>query len=177
MLLGVWAVVSASTLPVLARAARDDRARLKYALERTLHVALVFGVGVSVLTLVGAELAIRVLAGPEFEDATPALQVLAPTLAVGYAIAVWTLTLVALGRARRVLACNVVGLAATLALALPLVPAHGSTGAAIAVLAGQMLNFVAFAFSLGRIDLGLARMWRLLVLVVVTAASPWSPER
>ena len=170
VLLGVWAIVSASALPVLARAARDDRARLEYALGRTLHVALVFGVGVSALTLVGAELGIRVLAGPEFEDATPVLQVLAPTLAVGYAVAVWSLTLVALGRARRVLAVNVAGLATTLALALPLVRAYGATGAAIAVLAGQMLNFVAFAVSLGRLDLGLADMWRLLVLVVVTAS-------
>ena len=162
--------MSASALPVLARAARDDRARLKYALGRTLHVALVFGVGVSALTLVGAEFGIRVLAGPEFEDATPVLQVLAPTLAVGYAVAVWSLTLVALGRARRVLAVNVVGLATTIALALPLVPAYGATGAAIAVLAGQVLNFVAFAVSLGRLDLGLADMWRLLALVGVTAS-------
>jgi O-antigen/teichoic acid export membrane protein len=170
VLLGVWAVVSVSTLPVLARAARDDRARLTYVVERTLHTALVLGVGVSALTVVGAELAIRVLAGPEFEDATPVLQILAPTLAVGYAIAVWTLTLIALGRARRVLAVNLAGLAATLALAFSLVPTHGAMGAAIAVLAGQMLTFVAFAVSLGRLELGLVRMWRLLVLVVVTAS-------
>jgi O-antigen/teichoic acid export membrane protein len=170
VLLGVWAVVSASTLPVLARAARDDRARLKYILERTLHVALVFGVGVSAVTLVGAELAIQVLAGPKFEDATPVLQVLAPTLAAGYVIAIWTITLIALGRARRVLAVNLVGLAATLALAVPLVPAHGATGAAIAVLAGYMLNFVAFAVSLGRLGLGLASVWRVLLFVVVTAS-------
>jgi O-antigen/teichoic acid export membrane protein len=170
VLLGVWAIVSASALPVLARAARDDRARLTYALERTLHVAFVFGVGVAALTLVAAELAIRVLAGSEFEDATPVLRILAPTLAVGYAIAVWSLTLVALGRARRVLAINVAGLATTLALALPLVPAHGATGAAIAVVAGQSLNFVAFAVSFGRLGLGLADMWRLFAVVVVTAS-------
>jgi O-antigen/teichoic acid export membrane protein len=93
VLLGVWVVMSSSTLPVLARAARDDHDRLRHVFERTIHAAFVFGVGVSVLTLVGADLAIRLLAGPEFEPATEVLQILAPTLAAGYLVTVWTLTL------------------------------------------------------------------------------------
>ena len=169
VLLGVWVVISASTLPVLARAARDDPDRLRYVLERTIHAAFVFGVGVSVLTLVGADLAIRLLAGPEFEPATEALQILAPTLAVGYLVSVWTLTLLALRRTGWVLAVNGAALVVTLGLALLLVPAHGSNGAAIAVLVGQTLSIPGFAVGLGRNDLGLGEPWRLVSAVVLAA--------
>jgi O-antigen/teichoic acid export membrane protein len=169
VLLGVWVVMSASTLPVLARSARDDHDRLRYVLGRTIHAAFVFGAGVSVLTLVGADLAIRLLAGPEFEPAAEALQILAPTLAVGCLVTVWTLALLALRRAGWVLAVNIAVLVVTLALALLLVPAHGSNGAAIAVLVGQMLSVPGFAVGLARSDLGLGEQWRLLSAVVLAA--------
>ena len=123
----------------------------------------------SVLTLVGADLAIRLLAGPEFEPATEALQILAPTLAVGCLVTVWTLALLALRRAGWVLAVNIAVLVVTLALALLLVPAHGSNGAAIAVLVGQVLSVPGFAVGLARSDLGLGEQWRLLSAVVLAA--------
>jgi O-antigen/teichoic acid export membrane protein len=169
VLIGVWVVISASTLPVLARAARDDHDRLRNVLERTIHATFVIGVGVSVLTLVGADLAIRLLAGPEFEPATEVLQILAPTLAVGYLVSVWTLTLLALRRVSWVLAVNGAALIVTLGLALLLVPAHGSIGGAIAVLVGQMLSVPGFAVGLGRNDLGLGEPRRLLSAVALAA--------
>jgi O-antigen/teichoic acid export membrane protein len=162
-------VISASTLPVLARAARDDHDRLRYVLERTIHAAFVIGVGVSVLTLVGADLAIRLLAGPEFEPATEVLQILAPTLAVGYLVSVWSLTLLALRRAGWVLAVNGAALVVTLGLALLLVPGHGSIGGAIAVLVGQMLGVLGFAVVLRRNDLVRGMPWRLLSAVALAA--------
>lgn len=169
VLLGVWAVMSASTLPVLARAARDDPARLRYVLQRMIHAAVVFGVGVSIVTAVGADLAIRVLGGPTFEPAVLALQILAPTVAVGCVVAVWNLTLVSVRRVGWVLAVNLAVLAVTLALALVLVPTHGSTGAAIAVLGGQLLYLPGFGVGLKRADPRLGEPLRLLLLVALAA--------
>jgi O-antigen/teichoic acid export membrane protein len=144
---------------------------LLYVLQRTTHAALVFGVGVSVLTLVGADLAIRVLAGPEFESAVPVLQILAPTLALGYVVAVWTLALVSLRRVGWVLAVNAAALAVTLSLTLVLVPSHGSEGGAVAVLAGQLLALPGFAIGLRRNRLGpLGEPWRLLLVVALAAS-------
>lgn len=170
VLLGVWTVISATTLPVLAHAARHDRARFEYILQRTVHAALVFGIGVGVLTLVGAELAVSVLAGPDFESATSVLQTLAPTLAAGYLVIASSLALISLHRARSVLAVNVVGLAVTLALALVLVPEHGASGGAIAVLAGQLLCVPGYAVVLRLNDLELVGSWLLLSAVLLAAA-------
>jgi len=169
ILLGVWAVVSVSTLPVLAHAAQEDHDRLRHVFQRTIHVALIVGVGASVVTLVGAGFAIRALGGAEFEPAIPALQVLAPSLAVGYLASVWTLTLISLRRPVWVLTVNLAVLALTLALAAAVVPDHGATGGAIAVLAGQLLYVPAFTIALKRGGLGLGPALRIFGVAGVAA--------
>jgi O-antigen/teichoic acid export membrane protein len=171
VLLGVWTVMGASTLPVLAHAARHDRARFEYALQRTLHAALALGAGVSVLTLVGADLVVSVLAGPDFEPAIGALQILAPSLAAGYLVTVSSLALVSLRRPMSVLAVNAVGLAATIALALVLLPEHGASGGSVAVLVGQLLCMPAYALALRRNNLALAESWLPALSVLVAAAA------
>lgn len=170
VLLGVWMVVSGSITPVLSRAARDDRERLRRVLGRTLHAAVVTGAGMGVLTLVGASLAVRVLGGPKFEPAASVLQLLAPTLVVAYIVAVCSLALVSMRRPGWVLGVNACVLVLTVTLALLLVPSHGAEGAAIAVLAGQGLSLAGFAVALQRNGLGGPEPTRLAGLVVAAAA-------
>ena len=66
------ALLVSAALPVLTRAARDDRERLGYALDRLFQVALIVGLWMGLALVLGAEFAIRVLAGPDFADAAPA---------------------------------------------------------------------------------------------------------
>ena len=67
VLSAVPSLLVASAFPILARAARDNRERLRYALQRLWDASLVIGAGAAVLTAVGAPVAIAVVAGPEYE--------------------------------------------------------------------------------------------------------------
>jgi len=70
-----WLVVSAG-FPILSRAARDDEARLRYALQRLFEVSTIVGVLIALAIGLGASFAIGVIAGlPEFEDSVPVLRV------------------------------------------------------------------------------------------------------
>ena len=169
VLLGVWVVISASTLPVLARAARDDHDRLRYVFERTIHAAFVIGVGVSVLTLVGADLAIRLLAGPEFEPATEVLRFWLPR-------SPWAISC----RSGRSHCSPYAALVGCLPSTAPRSWSPSDSlccsfqrtdrsAAAIAVLVGQTLSVPGFAVGLGRSDLGLGEPRRLLSAVVLAA--------
>jgi O-antigen/teichoic acid export membrane protein len=74
-----WVLVS-SGFPILVRAARDDEARLRYALQRLFDVSTVFGAGVALMVAVGAPFAIDVVAGADFEGAVPVLRLQALSL-------------------------------------------------------------------------------------------------
>ena len=65
-----WMLVSAG-FPILARAARDDEARLGYALQKIFEVAVVLGVFIALGLAVAAPFAIEVVAGPGFNAVGP----------------------------------------------------------------------------------------------------------
>jgi O-antigen/teichoic acid export membrane protein len=61
---GVSGLLASGALPLLARAARDDRKRLGYALSRIFEVSLILGVAAALATLAGAQFIVGVVAGP-----------------------------------------------------------------------------------------------------------------
>lgn len=147
---GLSVILVATAFPVLARAARDDHARLRYALQRVLEIALIGGVGMSVILGLGAETILRVLGGEDAEAATGALQILAAILAVAFLTTVWQHALFALHRHRALLLVNSAALIMTVVGTLVLVPLLEARGAAIAVLASEALLMVLSALALLR---------------------------
>jgi len=128
-----------SALPVLARAARDDRDRLGYALQRLLEVCLLAGGGFALLCAVAAPFLIDVVAGDEYAGAVPVLRVQALALLGTFVIAFGAFALLAMHRYRALLIANAAGLALSAALTLALAPGHGAQGAAVAVAAGDVV--------------------------------------
>jgi O-antigen/teichoic acid export membrane protein len=139
-----------SAFPVLARAARDDRERLRYALQRLWDAGLVLGAGVAVLTAVGAPVAIRVVAGPDFEPSISVLQIQAGALFASFFIAIWGYALLSLAAYRGLLIANVLALVLAGGLALMLAPNYGADGAAVATLVGEVGLAVALGLQLMR---------------------------
>ena len=110
MLLMVSALAVGAALPIFARAARDDRERLAYALGRVFEVSLLLGVGISLLVGIGAPVAIRLVAGPEFAPASQLLAIQSAGLAAGFVGAVAANGLLSLGRMAEILRINLVAL-------------------------------------------------------------------
>jgi len=127
-----------TAFPLLARTARDDRERLRYAVQRLFDVCLVGGAGFALLTALAAPALIAVVAAPEFAPAAEALRVQAIALFGTFVIAVGGFALLALGRYRALLGANAAALAISVGLTLALAPGAGATGAAWAMAAGDL---------------------------------------
>ena len=149
VLAGVAGILVGSALPVLARAGRDDRERLRGAVRRLSDAVAFVATGVALVTAAGAAVAIDVVAGPDFADATEVLRVLAPALIASYFLTLGAFVLLALGRQRVLIAVNGAGLLVAVVLALVVTPEHGALGGAVAALIGEWtiaaLTFAALA--------------------------------
>lgn len=140
----------ASAFPVLARAARDDRLRLKYALQRLWDISLLVGVGATVLTAVGAQVAIDLVAGSGYEPSVSVLQIQSLALFASFLVATWGYGLLSLGAYRSLLIANAIALGLSFVLALVLAPGYGADGAAVATVVGEGGLALAYGLQLMR---------------------------
>lgn len=131
--IGVPALLVTAVFPILARAARDDMARLRYAMERVLQVAVIGGVWLALGVVLGADFIIQVLTGGDAEPAVPALRVQGLALLPSFVGSACGFALLSLHRQRAVVVSIGVGLVVNLVLTLVLAPAHGALGAAVAI--------------------------------------------
>ncbi len=139
-----------TAFPLLARTARDDRDRLRYAVQRLFDVCLVGGAGFALLTALAAPALIAVVAEPEFAAAADALRVQAIALFGTFVIAVGGFALLALGRYGALLRANAAALAISVGLTLALAPGSGATGAAIAMAVGDLALAALYFLALRR---------------------------
>src|ERR1035441_8337970 len=102
-----------SALPLLARAARDDTDRLEFALQGLFEVALIVGVGVGLLLVVGAKPIIDVIGGHKYAGAVTPLRIEGAAVLGTCLIPVWNTGLLALHRHSAQLVCNFSGLVVT----------------------------------------------------------------
>ncbi|HEY3759893.1 MAG TPA: oligosaccharide flippase family protein [Solirubrobacteraceae bacterium] len=131
---GILVTVS---LPVLARAARDDRARLSYALQRTFEASMLVGMAAAIAVIGGARFMIAVVAGPEYAAAADALRIEGGVLLASFVLAGWGFGLLALHRHRAMLLANLAALAVSSILTVILARADGARGAALASVCGE----------------------------------------
>jgi O-antigen/teichoic acid export membrane protein len=139
VLIAIPALTVGSTLPVLARAARDDRERLTYVLARLLDVMFIVGVGLGLGVLLGAGFIADVLTAGKPGSAAAVLRLQSLAIVTQFIGSGWQYGLLALHRHRALLMISVGGLAASACLTPILVPTLQAQGAAIAFSAGEVV--------------------------------------
>ena len=144
-----WLLVT-SSFPLLARAARDDEARLEYALQRMFEVATVVGTLIGLGLAVSAPFAIDVVAGPGFGPSVDVLRIQAVGLLTTFLLATWLFALLSLKRHKELLLVNVVAAIVASAGTLLLAPPLGAEGAAIATVAAEAVLAVGCLYFLTR---------------------------
>jgi O-antigen/teichoic acid export membrane protein len=143
-------LIVGSAFPVLARAARDDRARLDYARKRLLDIGLILGVWMALGLILGAELAIRVIGGSQFDASVAVLRIQGLAIIATFFAVTFGFVLLSLRLHRALLIANALALGLSVALTLALVPAIGARGAAVASVIGEFSLAVAYAVALSR---------------------------
>lgn len=148
VLASVAPLMVAVTVPVLARAARDNRERFAYAVQRIFETNLILGVWFAIVTVLGAPIAIAVIGGSEFDASIGVLRVQAAALGATFLLATLAFALISLHRHRALLLSNLFALAVTLVAGSLLVSAHGAQGAAVASIVGEASLACAYAAAL-----------------------------
>jgi O-antigen/teichoic acid export membrane protein len=165
-------ILAASGLPILARAARDDSARLSYAVVRLFEVGLILGVWMSASTIVGAKLGIDVVAGSKFQPSIGVLEIQALAIVTSFVAAILGYALLSLRQYRQLLRANALAVLIVTVLSFVLIPAYGARGAAIAPTVSEACLGIAYAVSLARSQARLRLSLRILPgLVVALGAS------
>lgn len=137
-----------TSLPLLARAARDDSQRFAYASRKLAETMLIAGCGVALALFLGAGFAIRVIAGPGFGSSAGVLRILSVALLGTFVIGARGYALLSLDRLHAMLASNAIALAVVLAAGVPLIGAYGAKGAAIALVAAELTLSLCYEWSL-----------------------------
>lgn len=125
-----WLLVTGA-FPILTRAARNDAARLQYALQRLFESGLMLGGILGLGLVLGAPAIVTIVGGNQYAGSVSALRILGAGIPATFLVATWAFALLSLERYRQLIIVN--GLAVLLAagLSVLLVPTHGAAGAAI----------------------------------------------
>lgn len=147
---GLTGALVTSAFPVLARAARDDQERLRYALQRLWEVCVILGAGFAICSAVGARFAIDVVAGSGFERSVTVLRIQAPAILATYLVAWGGFALLSTRRHKAILVANALALVASAATVGALAPFYGAVGGAVATVVGEVLLATCYAVALLR---------------------------
>lgn len=140
------ALLAGSAFPIFARAARDDHARLGYALGKVFEVSLIVAAWIAVSIAIGASLAIQVLGGAKFRPATDVLALQGVTIGVMFVSAVWANVMLGLGLYRQIMIVNFVALAGNAVVVTLLVElVGGARSAAIGTAIAEICVVIADA--------------------------------
>jgi O-antigen/teichoic acid export membrane protein len=165
-----WLIVT-TAFPILARAARDDRERLAYSIQRLFDAGVTLGAFLTVITAMGAKVAIDVIAGADFGPSVEVLRLQALSLIPSFLVATWAFALLSLRRHRSLLIANALAVVVATVGTFALVPPLGANGAAIATVAAEAALAATYLVFLVRSasDLrpGLALAWRSLTAAAI----------
>ncbi len=173
VLTAIPALTVGSALPILARAARDDRERLAYVIERLVQTTLIVGAGLALTLGLGAAFVVKVLANESAGPAVVVLQIQSVAILIQFVGSGWQYGLLALHRHRSLLLMSALGLLVSVTLTLTLVPAIEARGAAIAYAGGELFvgAFALFSLQRGRPDLRPSLALPLKVLLAAALAA------
>ena len=169
-LIVIPAVAITTVFPIFARAARDDRARLRYAVTRTVQASLLLGSFLALGLVVGAPVAIHVVAGGDFDPAITVLRIQALTLIPAFVGLAWGHALLSLHRHRALLIVSLGALAATSVASGVLAATGGARGAAVATVLGEVVVAGGMGVALHRAQPGMLLSLRYTATVLGAAA-------
>jgi O-antigen/teichoic acid export membrane protein len=133
------AVAFGAALPILSRAGAEDPERFDQAGRRMLELTIIGATGLAVCVVLGAPIAVGILAGPQGDPSIPVLRIqvlaLLPSALTGAA----GVQLLSIRREWAVVGGNVLGLAAAAALTLVLGSVLDAQGAALATLIAELV--------------------------------------
>jgi O-antigen/teichoic acid export membrane protein len=135
--LAVITAVSVSIFAHLTRAMASDDPNTP--VQRAFDVFLAIGACVAVVAFVHAEHLVTLASGPDFADAAPALQILAPAIAIAFVGATMQLVLLTSHRERQLLGVSASMVFANVALNVVLLPMYGYKAAAATTLVTEFL--------------------------------------
>jgi O-antigen/teichoic acid export membrane protein len=141
-------VLVTTAFPLLSRAARDDRARLRYATQRLFEGTAALGGAALVTCVLGAAPIIAIVAGPTYDGAIPVLRIQGTALALTFVISTWGFTLLAMHRHRAMIRANAVALVISASTVLLLAHTHGARGAAFGTLLGETWLAVGYVWGI-----------------------------
>lgn len=159
-----------ATFPIFARAARDDHARLAYALGRTFDACVILGVGVALSLVVGAPFVIRVVGGAKFGPSDVVLQIQGVALMASFIGALWGYALLSLHRYREILVVSLCALMLSLILTSVLASIDGARGAAIGTTVSEAANSLMLGIAIYRTGVHPKIRWSGLPRLAVAAA-------
>lgn len=169
-LMAVPFLLIGALLPLLARAARDDRARLAFGLARNWDVAMLCAGWFTLGTVLGASFVIDLIAPAEGEPAVRVLQIQGFALGLAFLTVMWGNALVAMRWHRPLVVGNAVALVVTLVVAALLVGPFGAQGAALATVVGELTLLAAYLLAVVRRSPDLRPSMRILPRVLLAAA-------
>ncbi len=143
-------VLVTSAFPLLARSARDDRARLAAQIAPLTEAMAALGGAALLVCVLGAPVILDVLAGGAFSGAVPVLRVQGLALALTFVIAPLGFALLAVGRQQAMVVANLAALAVSAVTILLLAASHGARGAAWATVLGEATLIAGYALALTR---------------------------
>jgi O-antigen/teichoic acid export membrane protein len=178
-LINIPILVAGVALPLLTAAARDDRARFRYAVTGLSKGAVIAGVLVVIVSIRAAQPVMTIIGGVAFRPAGSVLRIQVGTLAFIALYQIWTASLLALGRQRELILTNAVALLGVGVFATALVPAFGAQGGAIASVLGDALLAALIYWRLhaavGTMMVGAGFLLRVLAAAAVAAAPLFIP--
>jgi O-antigen/teichoic acid export membrane protein len=147
---GIPYLLVASAFPILARAARDDHERLRYALQRLFDGSLVVGGFFSLCVILGAPFAVAVVGGPKYHPSVEVLQILGVGIIGTFLVAIWSFALLVLRLYRELILVNAVTVLLAVALSTLLIPSHQARGGALVTATLEIALAGAYAVVLSR---------------------------
>jgi O-antigen/teichoic acid export membrane protein len=148
--LALPALIVGAVFPIMARAVRDDLARLAYGVRRVFEVSLILGVWLALCIELGAPFAIHVIAGNAAEPSVDILRIQGLAVIATFVTMACGYPLLALRQHRALLIANGVALAVSIVLLVALVPSYEARGAAVATVGAEIGLAIATAVLLLR---------------------------
>jgi O-antigen/teichoic acid export membrane protein len=143
-------LVVGAAFPIFARAARDDRARLGYGVQRMFEACTLLGGWIALCLAVGAGFIIEVIAGPDFEPSVPVLRIQAITVFAIFVGAAWSYALLSLHEHRPLLVISLITLVVNCTLVLVLGSSDGARGAAVGTFVADLIGAIGLGLVLAR---------------------------
>ncbi|WP_320670251.1 oligosaccharide flippase family protein [Patulibacter defluvii] len=172
VVVGTAMIAVSSAFPILAHTAGRDQARFGYAGSRTYQATILLGSLAAVGIGAGAPLAVEILGGAKYADATDVLRVHAAAIIGSFAVATGSFLLLAQHRQRTLLQMNGVTLLVSLILTAVAARQWGAIGAASAMVATEIGLALAYYVVLrrGGYGLRLERRWVAAIVASLVAA-------